>query len=197
MKQTARYLEPSTDGAPIGLLLWLGDGKNESAEALAEAWQRPVRRDGLILLIAEPGDAAGWSTDHMEYLVRLLQTAMARFDLDPRRIIVAGEGKGGQLAYAFAFAARKFIRGVAAIDSPLPRTLELPDNNPNERLAVLSVQTQNTPLSLLIRQDLKKMEEAGYPATQIVRQSEADRPAMLDSSTRAKIARWIDGLDRF
>jgi serine protease Do len=197
MKQTARYLDPSNDGARLGLLLWLGDGKKESAEKIAEAWQRPVRRDGLILIIAEPGDAAGWSTDDMEYLARLLQTAAARFELDPRRIIVAGEGKAGQLAYALAFAAKKFVRGVAAIDSPLPRTLELPDNNPNERLAVLAIETQNTPLSLLIRQDLKKLEEAGYPATQIVRQAEASRPAMLDSSTRAKIARWIDGLDRF
>jgi poly(3-hydroxybutyrate) depolymerase len=156
-----------------------------------------VRRDRLILLIAEPGDPAGWSNDDMEYLARLLQTATARFELDPRRIVVAGEGKGGQLAYALALAGKKFIRGVAAIDSPLPRTLELPDNNPNERLAVLSVETENTPLTLLIRQDLKKLEEGGYSATQIVRQAEATRPAMLDTSTRSKIARWIDGLDRF
>jgi serine protease Do len=126
-----------------------------------------------------------------------LQTAVGRFSVDPHRIVIAGEGKGGQLAYALGFQGRKLIRGVAVVDSPLPRTLELPENAPNERLAVLSVETQNTPLSLLIRQDLQKLQKAGYPATQVVRRGEASREPALDSAARNKIARWIDCLDRF
>ena len=78
----------------------------------------------------------------------------------------------------------------------MPRTLEVPENNASERLAVLSVETQNTPLSLLIRQDLEKFEAAGYPVTQIVRRGEEQQDAALDGATRAKIGRWIDGLDR-
>jgi serine protease Do len=197
MSQTARYYRPTGDGVPLGLLVWLGDGKEESGEAMLEAWKDVCRRDRLVLLMPEPGDKAGWSTDDMEYLAKLLQTAVGRFRTDPQRVVLAGDGKAGQLAYALAFQGRKLIRGVAVIDSPLPRTLELPDNNPNERLAILSVETQNTPLSLLIRQDREKLAEGGYPATQIVRRGEASRQAMLDATTRGKIARWIDGLDRF
>ena len=197
MSQTARYYQPPGDGAPAGLLVWLGDVKEESAKAMVDAWQRTCRRDRLVLLMPEPGDEAGWSNDDMEYLAKLLQTAIARFNIDPQRVVLAGDGKAGQLAYGLGFQGRKLIRGVAVIDSPLPRTLELPDNNPNERLAILSVETQNTPLSLLIRQDRQKLADAGYPATQIIRRGEASRQAMLDATTRAKIARWIDGLDRF
>ncbi|MBA3482168.1 MAG: PDZ domain-containing protein, partial [Pirellulales bacterium] len=197
MSQMARYYRPSSEGAPLGLLVWLGDGKRESTEAILETWKDVCRRDGLVLLMPEPRDKAGWSTDDLEYLAKLLQTAVGRFRVDPQRVVLAGDGKAGQLAYALAFQGRKLIRGVAVIDSPLPRTLELPDNNPNERLAVLSVETQNTPLSLLIRQDREKLADAGYPATQIVRRGEASRWAMLDATTRGKIARWIDGLDRF
>jgi serine protease Do len=197
MSQVARYLAPSVEGASPGLLLWLGSGGEEAAKARAEAWQRACRRDRLVLLMPEPESEAGWSNDDMEYLAKLLQTAIRRFDVDPRRIVVAGEGRGGQLAYALAFQGRQLIRGVAVIDSPLPRTLELPANNPNERLAVLSIETQNTPLSLLMRQDRQKMAEAGYAATQLVRRDEANPQAPLDGVTRAKIARWIDGLDRF
>ncbi len=196
MSQTARYLQPPANGPAPGLLIWLGDGKPETAEALAADWQRTCVRDRLVLLIPEPADAGGWTNDDMEYLARLLQTAGSRWRIDPRRIVVAGEGKGGQLAYALALRGRKLIRGVAVIDSPLPRTLEVPENNPNERLAVLSVETQNTPLSLLIRKDLKKFDVAGYPVTQIVRRGEESRDATLDGATRAKIGRWIDGLDR-
>jgi hypothetical protein len=82
------------------------------------------------------------------------------------------------------------------VDSPLPRTLELPENSPNELLAVLSIETQNTPLSLLMRKDREKLTKAGYPATQLVRRGEAGPDPALDAQTRAKIARWVDGLDR-
>jgi serine protease Do len=196
MSQTARYLQPPANGPAPGLLIWLGDGKPETAEALAADWQRTCVRDRLVLLMPEPADAGGWTNDDLEYLARLLQTAGSRWRIDPRRVVVAGEGKGGQLAYALALRGRKMIRGVAVVDSPLPRTLEVPDNNPNERLAVLSVQTQNTPLSLLIRKDLEKFDVAGYPVTQIVRRGEESRSATLDGATRAKIGRWIEGLDR-
>jgi hypothetical protein len=197
MKQTARYFQPADDKRPLGLVVWLSDGKEATAKALADAWQEACRRDGLVLLMPEPADAAGWTNDDLEYLARLLQTALGRFNADPRRIVIVGEGKAGQLAYALGFQGRRLIRGVAVIDSPLPRTLELPENAPNERLAVLSVETQNTPLSLLIRQDLQKIEKAGYPAAQIVRRGEAIRDSALDATTRGTIARWIDGLDRF
>ncbi len=196
MSQTARYFQPPANGAAPGLLVWLGDGKPETAESMAADWQRTCVRDRLVLLLPEPADPGGWTNDDMEYLARLLQTAGSRWRIDPRRIAIAGEGKGGQLAYALALRGRKLIRGVAVVDSPLPRTLEVPENNPNERLAVLSVETQNTPLSLLIRKDLEKFEAAGYPVTQIVRRGEESQDGTLDGATRAKIGRWLDGLDR-
>jgi poly(3-hydroxybutyrate) depolymerase len=197
MPQKAFYYQPeAAKSASPALLLWLGDGKEASAKALAESWREACDRDGLVLLVSGPGDDTGWSSDDMEYLGRLLQTAASRFKVDPRRIVVAGEGKAGQLAYSLAFQGRKLVRGAVAVDSPLPRTLELPDNSPNERLAVLSIETQNTPLSLLIRQDRDKLNKAGYPATQLVRRGETGGKPDLDAQTRAKIARWIDGLDR-
>jgi serine protease Do len=197
MPQTARYLKPTEDGSQPGLLVWLGASGEDAARELADSWQRACRRDRLVLLIPEPADAAGWSRDDLEYLARLLQTAVRRFKVDPRRIVVAGEGKGGQLAYALGFGARKLVRGIVTVDSPLPRTLELPDNSPNERLAILTVESPDTPLAVLMRQDRQKLIEAGYPTTQVSRRGEADLPTPLDATTRAKIARWIDGLDRF
>lgn len=196
MSQTASYLQPPKEGPSPGLLIWLGDGKPETLEAMAADWQRTCVNDRLVLLMPQPADPGGWSNDDLEYLARLLQTAGSRWRIDPRRVVVAGEGKGGQLAYALALRGRKLIRGVAVVDSPLPRTLEVPENNPNERLAVLSVETQNTPLSMLIRKDLEKLDVAGYPVTQISRRGEESRSATLDGTTRSKIARWIDGLDR-
>ena len=144
-----------------------------------------------------PADAKGWSSDDMEFLGRLLSAMLSQVGADPRRIVVGGEGKGGQLAYALALKGRKWVRGVAVADSPLPRSLELPPNAPGQRLAVLSVETQNAPLTLLIHQDLRKLAEAGYPATQVIRRTPPTGDGLLDATARAAIARWIDGLDRF
>jgi serine protease Do len=205
MPHVARYYLPtvteraeaSPPRAP-GLILWLTDGRRESAEALAATWQPACDRDGLVLLIPSPGDATGWTADDLPYLAALMQTAPRRFAADPRRIVIVGEGKGGQLAYTVAYKARNLIRGVVAVDSPLPRTLEIPDNNAGDRLAVLSIHAQETPLATLIRDNLETIAEAGYPVTRIIRRpGDAADANELDATTHAKIARWIDALDRF
>jgi serine protease Do len=195
--QRARYFRPKAEGPAPGLLLWLSGGRKGDDEALAAAWESACRRDGVALVVAPPSDRGGWTADDMEFLAQLLPTAARRLSADSRRIVIAGEGKAGQMAYALALKARKWARGVAVIDSPLPRTLELPPNSPNERLAVLSIETENSPLATLIRQDLSKLEDAGYPTTRIVRRTSSDGADPLDAVTRGKMARWIDGLDRF
>jgi poly(3-hydroxybutyrate) depolymerase len=196
MPQTARYYRPAGE-QPVGLLVWLGDGKEATDQALAAAWRQACDRDRLALVLPAPADAKGWSSDDADYLGRLLVASAARLSADPRRIVLAGEGKAGQLAYAVGLEARKMVRGIAVIDSPLPRTLELPQNSPGQRLAVLSVETQNAPLALLIHQDLTKLADAGFPASQVVRREPTVADGPLDATTRATIARWIDGLDRF
>jgi serine protease Do len=197
LPQTARCYRPAGAGPPLGVLVWLGDGDKEHDERLAAAWRNACDRDRLALVLPAPADAKGWSSDDAEFLGRLLQSLPRRFDADPRRIVLAGEGKGGQLAYAIAFRARKFVRGIAVVDSPLPRTLELPQNSPTQRLAVLSVETENAPLTQLIRQDVKRIAEAGFPASTLTRREASTQSGELDAVTRAAIARWIDGLDRF
>jgi poly(3-hydroxybutyrate) depolymerase len=177
--------------------MWLGGGDEKSDQALAGAWKLTCDRHRLALVMPAPADAKGWSSDDAEYLARLLVASAARLGADPRRVVLAGEGKAGQLAYAVGLKARKIVRGVAVVDSPLPRTLELPQNSPSQRLAVLSVETQNASLTLLIHQDLKKLADAGFPVSQLVRREPSAADGQLDAVTRATIARWIDGLDRF
>jgi serine protease Do len=196
LPQEAYFYRPPSAKKAGGVLLWLGAADEKARKELTTAWRDVCDRHGVTLLMPTPSDAKGWSSDDLEFLARLLPAAASRLSTDPRRIVVGGEGKGGQLAYAFAFAARKAVRGVAVADSPLPRTLKLPQTAPGQRLAVLSVETQNESLTLLIHRDLQKLAEAGFPATQVERPSRTD-DGLLDATTRATIGRWIDGLDRF
>ncbi|MBX3434023.1 MAG: PDZ domain-containing protein [Pirellulales bacterium] len=197
---TARGLAPpateASAGAP-GLLLWLGGSDPEVAQELARSWRTALGRAQVALVLAEPGDEAGWTGDDAEYLARLLPLAASRFGVDPRRIVVAGEGKGGQMALALALQMRGRLAGVAAVAAPLPRTAKVPENAPGAPLAVLMIATENSPFSALVRRDAVRLIEAGYPVSQTTRRATIDHAGLLDLPSRGLIARWLDGLDRF
>ncbi|MBX3427703.1 MAG: PDZ domain-containing protein [Pirellulales bacterium] len=197
---TARGLAPPAMGASAGapgLLLWLGGSDPEVTQELARSWRAALGRAQVALVLAEPGDEAGWSGDDAEYLARLLPLAASRFGVDPRRIVVAGEGKGGQMALSLALQMRGRLAGVAAVAAPLPRTAKVPENAPGAPLAVLMIATENSPFSALVRRDAVRLIEAGYPVSQTTRRATIDRAGMLDLQSRGIIARWLDGLDRF
>jgi len=202
--QEARfYLPVSEAGQEPGLLIWLVDthGKTDANgkqdEALAAAWQPICSRDHFALLLARPTDEAGWASADLEYLWRLVRTAKTRWNLDPRRIAIGGQGKAGQLAYALALRRRDTFCGVIGIDAPLPRTLSIPENRPGMRLATLAVESRNSTFAPLLRKDLQSLRKAGYSASWLQRRLASDPAEPLDTATRNAISRWFDGLDRF
>ncbi|NOZ40025.1 MAG: PDZ domain-containing protein [Planctomycetes bacterium] len=196
--QEAVYFSPAADkDQALGLLLWLGDGKAEKNQSLVDAWQAICRRDGILLLIAPPQKESVWQADDLSYLQQLARAASRRFNIDRHRMVVAGQGKAGQLAYALALKSKSAFAGVISIDAPLPRTLKPRDVSPNNRLALLAIESQNSNFAPLIRRDIEQLREAGYPTTWLQRRSTSDVTKEIDAATRASIARWIDGLDRY
>ncbi|MCA9237490.1 MAG: PDZ domain-containing protein [Planctomycetales bacterium] len=195
--QVARVLEPAESGAAPGLILWLGSADAEINERLIRSWTSVVDGDRVVFVVAPPSDAAGWTGGDLEYLDRLLPAAVAQYGADVRRTIVAGEGKAGQLAFAMALKSRGRLAGVAAVGAPLPRTLVVPDNAPGAPLAVLTIATENSPFSVLVNRDARRLLDAGYPVSQAARRGAPSHNGLLNSATRSVIARWLDGLDRF
>ncbi len=195
--QIARYFSPAKEDEdpPLGMLLWLASGGLAEDQALADSWRVDCRRDGLLLVIAHPRDEAGWTADDSEFLGILLRTVRGRFDLDTHRAIVCGRGKAGQLAFALALRRSNGLSGAVGIDAPLPRTLRLPPSLPGRRLALLSIESQNSSFAPLIRKDIDRLREASYPTSWLQRPS-ADGQ-QLEQETRSSVARWIDSLDRF
>jgi serine protease Do len=196
--QIAQYYSPPQDESrPLGLLLWLAQGSAEEDQELADAWRADCRRDGLLLVIAHPQGEAGWSADEMEFLKTLLRTVRSRFEIDSQRSVVCGRGKAGQLAFALAFRRSNGLSGVIGIDAPLPRTFRLPANLPGHRLALLSIESKNSSFAPLIRKDIDRLREAGYPTSWLQRPNTDGAGRELEQQTRGSMARWIDGLDRF
>jgi S1-C subfamily serine protease len=174
------------------ILIWIRD-PNSPPEELATVWKRFCAEAGMILILPEPENGPAWARGEMGPLRQLLRVAIPQHQGDPHRVAIAGQGKHGQLAYAFSFAVPHAIRGVVAIDAPLPRTTKLPPNSPGQRLAVLTIETQGSGLLPLLRKDRQRILEAGYRVAIHPRQGAASG---LSDTDREQITHWIDALDR-
>lgn len=194
-EQAAQYYRPTLeeDQQP-GLILYLGDGNEEKDQKIAKQWQTTCDRDGMVLLVAPPKPKASWKSDDLSYLQQLSRLAVQQLEVDRRRMIVVGQEKAGQLAYGLAMSGRAGFAGVVSINAPLPRALKPRNASPNNRLAVLIIESQDGGFAPLIRRDLQTLRAAGYPAVRLVRPADSAGEIELDPATRSSISRWALGL---
>ncbi|HMP07454.1 MAG TPA: PDZ domain-containing protein, partial [Lacipirellulaceae bacterium] len=185
----ARCVDPGNEGYPPAVLIWLGEASASAQQRQAAVWREACLRDRVVLVLPTPTGKQGWSADDVEYLTRLTAAALSRFGGDARRVVIAGAGKAGQVAYLAGFKARRWVRGIATIDSPLPRTLTLPTNSPNQRLVVLSLQTPDQPLTALVRRDLARVADAGFAVAQAERRGTVG-PAGIGPEIRDALCAW-------
>jgi serine protease Do len=174
-------------------ILWL-QGPAEKADELITAWQPICDQGGIILVVPSPSGKDQWERPELEYLRRLSEHLAAQYTIDPHRMIVYGNGKGGAIAWPLALASRDIFRGLVTAAAPLPRPLRVPPNEPSERFAIFAALPSSKDAAIPISLGLKKFTDAGYNVTTIPTTSPA---AQLTDDERNQIARWIDTLDRF
>jgi poly(3-hydroxybutyrate) depolymerase len=193
---TCRVYVPSSrsEGQPLGALLWLqSPGDTKPADVIRQ-WQSICDRDGLILILPTPKDSDHWERPDLEYLDRLAERASAKYKIDPRRLVIGGQGNTGSIAWPLAFASRDKFRGIAAVAAPLPRQVKVSPNDPAQRLAVFGAIPPNKDAAAPIAQGLKGVSEAGYDVTTLTMVATKGE---LSHTERGELARWIDTLDRF
>ena len=90
-----------------------------------------------------------------------------------------------------AFSQRDLIRGVATVDAEIPGRLNLPANDPLQRLAIYTASDNESPRAARAAAALKRLRDLQYPVT--TRQSKG----YLSEMQIDELVRWIDTLDRF
>jgi serine protease Do len=189
------YVPPSHEsGRAAGVILWLHAPGEPPTDALFRQWQSICDRDGLLLVAPKAADPSRWERTELDYLRRLIERVVSQYRIDPRRVVVYGQGGGGAMASVLALSSRDIFSGVATTAAPLPRTVTVPDNDPAARLAVLAGLPADESQAAIIRQGLKKLSDAGYPVTAVTL---ANSAGGLTADERELLARWIDTLDRF
>jgi serine protease Do len=178
---------------PHGILLWLHAPGGYKEDELAAAWKDHCAKHDLILLAPKSSDVLKWQRSELEFVRKALDDLASKYNIDRRRIVVAGAEGGGAMAYLFAFANREFAQGVAAIDAPLPSGTSIPPTDAVQRQAFFITTAKKAPAALQIQTTIQQLRAANYPVT-VKDLGESSR--QLTGEENAELARWIDALDR-
>ncbi len=188
-------LAPKTYQAnvPHGVLVWLHGAGGYREEELVEAWQEHYARHDLILLAPKSSDPQKWQRDELEFIRKTLDDVLAKYNVDRKRITVAGVEGGGAMAYLFAFGNRELAPGVAAIEAPLPAGTRVPATDAVQRQVFYVATAKQSGAAAQAQATIQQLRALKYPVT-VKDLGETARP--LTAEDRAELARWTDTLDR-
>ena len=174
-----------------GLIVWLHPSGQFNQDRLVERWQRHCNDRHLILLMPQAAKQKRWVPTEVGYVRKAIDEIRKAYRIDDTRIVVHGHQAGGVLAYMLAFSQRDLIRGVATVDAEIPGRLNLPANDPLQRLAIYTASDNKSPRAARAAAALKRLRDLQYPVT--TRQSKG----YLSEIQIDELVRWIDTLDRF
>jgi len=173
-----------------GLLVWLQGETPLDPKQLIARWAPFCQQHELILVVPKPAQGASWRGADVAMLGRLIEDLQARYTLDPVRIVVGGQQRGGAVALAAASRHRATIRGVIAIDAPLLGSP--PENEPGQTLDYFLLKGDNRLLAALITQGISDLRAQKLPVTE----KALGTADPVGSAMLGEMVRWIDMLDR-
>jgi serine protease Do len=174
-----------------GLVVWLHAAGGFKEEELLKVWKPICEANDLILLAPKSAEPARWQRTELEFIRKSIDEVVQKYNIDKSRVVAAGQDAGGAVGYLLAGQNRELIRGVAAINAPLPPTMRAPANDPVQRLAFFTTVSKKSPP--LVAMGIKRLRDAKFPVTQL---DLGDAPRALNADEMAQLARWVDSLDR-
>jgi serine protease Do len=176
---------------PHGLLVWLAPpGQFDRAE-VEKRWRDFAEEHRFIVISPRPGEAGRWNPGEVAVIRKFIDNALQRYTIDEARVVVHGRQVSGTVAWFTALANRNLVRGVAVVDAPLPPRASV-ENDPVNRLHVLSFRSSKSPTSEAVAAGEKRLSDAKVPL--VTRQFEEERD--MNDQERELLLRWLDSLDR-
>ncbi len=175
-----------------GVLVWFAATGEFKDEDVLTRWKPHCDQQHLLLLAPKPAEGGKWQRSDVDFIVKALDQLRSIYQTDSLRIVAGGREIGGALAYAFAFANREQIRGVAAIDAPLGEAP--PDNDPVYRLDFYLAKSGKSQFAKSVQAAEKLLKDRKYAVA--IRDLGAESRD-LNEEELGQMLRWIDALDKF
>ena len=183
-------LPAGANDEPLGLLVYCAPPAGvqpprdavATGDRLAMVWREAASRHGIAVILPVATDPDRWSREDIPGIVRSIDALRSRRPLDRSRIAVAGSGAGGAFAWLVASALGPAVRGVALLDSPLPRQAKIDPAEPGRSRWVLFGAADSTRIAA----DRGRLEKAGYAVGGI--------PIPADGPPAELLCRWVESL---
>jgi len=159
-------LPTGTAEDPVGVLVYLGVPRGPVGEQQAAEWTAAAGRQRVAVILPGSADPQRWGREDIAGIKRAVATLASKRAIDPTRIAVGGRGAGGAFAWMVAEALGASVRGVALIDSTLPRQATVEPVEPGRSRWVLfgAAADQAAALAARVEADRRRLEEAGFTA---------------------------------
>ncbi len=176
---------------PLAVIIYLDLPRGPVAEAEAIAWKAAAARHGVAVILPGSVDPQRWGREDIGGIKRAVATLAAKRAIDPARIAVAGRGAGAAFAWLVAESLGPAVRGVALIDSTLPRQAVVEPAEPGRSRWVLFGTAADAAaaaqLSSRVEADRRRLEASGVAAGTLPMTPGAGVPA-------ATLAAWAEAL---
>ena len=176
---------------PLAVIIYLDLPRGPVAEAEAIAWKAAAARHGVAVILPGSVDPQRWGREDIGGIKRAVATLAAKRAIDPARIAVAGRGAGAAFAWLVAESLGPAVRGVALIDSTLPRQAVVEPAEPGRSRWVLFGTAADAAaaaqLSPRVEADRRRLEASGVAAGTLPMTPGAGVPA-------ATLAAWVEAL---
>jgi serine protease Do len=153
---------------PLAVIIYLDLPRGPVAEAEAIAWKAAAARHGVAVILPGSVDPQRWGREDIGGIKRAVATLAAKRAIDPARIAVAGRGAGAAFAWLVAESLGPAVRGVALIDSTLPRQAVVEPAEPGRSRWVLFGTAADAAaaahLSPRVEADRRRLEASGVAA---------------------------------
>jgi len=177
---------PKSDSAS-GLLMWVGQPGEFDQQAELAKWQAFCDQTNTALILPTSTDEKQWSPAEVEFLNKVSAQAIERYDIDKRRVAIAGQATGGVMASLVAMSDRETWQGLVLVDAPFSRRVRSVQSEPNRRQLILMVQHDGK------EKTIASMEET---ANHLDKQGFAIHQTRGPADFREIIIGWIGSLGR-
>jgi hypothetical protein len=160
---------------PLGVLVYFGPppgavdpqaggrkGNADADQAFAEPWKTAAARHRVAVILPAAEDPQRWVRGDIAAVARAIDSLASRRPIDRSRVAFAGRGAGGAFAFVAAEAIGPAARGVALLDSALPRQAAIEPAEPGRSRWVLFGQSADQALPRLAA-DRQKLTDNGFP----------------------------------
>ena len=165
--------------SPAPVLIWFGSPHGTVDDAEATAWKGAAAAAGVAVILPGSRDRREWSGDDIGGVARAIESLHAQRPLDASRVAVAGRGPGGVFAWLVAERLGTACRGVAVLDAPLLRRLEIDDAEPGAAKWMLLGGSRDDDAAKRLATDRDRLARAGHAVGTLPESGDGGPPAAL------------------